>query len=380
MVAFSFGSFGDIIALVELASKLHDAINSAGSIAKELEDSKKELHSFLYICNSIEKSVENGVTIHQDDLVMFKVLTDNCRECLQNFEKYLARFDDSRQLVRLARRAQLSMSKKEEINQFQSRMRGFVAALGIIQTRYCSREITAQISRSLDEPWDQKPMKFQDALGRRYPVPLEVCGTFKGFMNFLQFAFKSNPILHAAVQQCQIWLFTPANSNPGLWYIVLKDDWKHISKPGVRLGMSFATQPEEQSGACQDPWRGVSATAQTDAFQASPTANVNSLGGRLMLDEDTIKGVKFEALHHLGNAYQSQSAPSLARFRLLDAPSKATGTHRTPSPPSPKTKTKPKPKPWDLSGCVCPRIRIPFVTAGSNDPQNIHIHDLVCLN
>ncbi|KAI6778145.1 uncharacterized protein J7T54_007191 [Emericellopsis cladophorae] len=204
-----------------------------------------------------------------------------------SFGKYLSRFDDSRQLVRLARRAQLSLSKKEEIYQFQNRMRGFVAALGVIQTRYCSREITAQISRSLDEPWDRKPMKFQDALGRRYPVPLE------GFMNFLQFAFKSNVTLHAAVQQCQIWLFTPANSNPGLWYIILKDDWKHISKPGVRLGMSFATQSEEEGGASQYPSRGASATARTDGIPTGPTDNVNSLAGQLMLNEDTIKSVRF---------------------------------------------------------------------------------------
>lgn len=32
---------------------------------------------------------------------------------------------------------------------------------------------------ALDEPWDQKPIRFQDAIGRRYPVPLEICGNFE---------------------------------------------------------------------------------------------------------------------------------------------------------------------------------------------------------
>jgi hypothetical protein len=39
--------------------------------------------------------------------------------------------------------------------------------------------ITSHIDMALSEPWDQKPIRFQDAIGRRYPVPLEVCGTFE---------------------------------------------------------------------------------------------------------------------------------------------------------------------------------------------------------
>ena len=49
--------------------------------------------------------------------------------------------------------------------------------LGLMQAKYCSQDLKAHITNSL-EPWDQKPMRFQDALGRRYPVPLEVCNTF----------------------------------------------------------------------------------------------------------------------------------------------------------------------------------------------------------
>ena len=82
-------------------------------------------------------------------------------------------------MVRFARRLKFSFSQKKQLDKFEGRMRGFVLALSIVQTRYYSREITTQISRSLDEPWDQRPMKFQDAIGRRYPVPLEVCNTFE---------------------------------------------------------------------------------------------------------------------------------------------------------------------------------------------------------
>jgi hypothetical protein len=38
--------------------------------------------------------------------------------------------------------------------------------------------IKLHISEALSEPWDQKPIYFQDAIGRRYPVPLEAAGDF----------------------------------------------------------------------------------------------------------------------------------------------------------------------------------------------------------
>lgn len=42
-----------------------------------------------------------------------------------------------------------------------------------------TEEVKLQICARLDEPWDQKPIRFQDAIGRRYPIPLEVAKTFQ---------------------------------------------------------------------------------------------------------------------------------------------------------------------------------------------------------
>lgn len=245
MAAFSFGSFGDLYALIQIASNVYDAIDSAGSISRELSAAKEELQCFRTICTSIEQAyTHNSAFLTDDDLLLFKAVIQSSQACLHKFAIYLDRFGDSRQVVRLARRVQLSLSSKQEIRVFEGRIRGFIAALGVIQTKLCSMEVTAHVSRSLNEPWDQRPMKFQDALGRRYPVPLEVCSTFEGFMSFLQFAFKDHATLYTAVKNRQIWLFTPDNSTLGLWYIILEDHWSHIAKPGVRLGMSFPSYTE----------------------------------------------------------------------------------------------------------------------------------------
>jgi hypothetical protein len=38
--------------------------------------------------------------------------------------------------------------------------------------------ITTSIPQSVEEPWDQKPIRFQDGLGRRYPLAVEICVEF----------------------------------------------------------------------------------------------------------------------------------------------------------------------------------------------------------
>ena len=47
-----------------------------------------------------------------------------------------------------------------------------------LQLQKNSQDIKQEISRVIDDPWDQKPIRFQDAVGRKYPMPLEVCATY----------------------------------------------------------------------------------------------------------------------------------------------------------------------------------------------------------
>jgi hypothetical protein len=61
--------------------------------------------------------------------------------------------------------------------------------------------ITSHIDMALSEPWDQKPIRFQDAIGRRYPVPLEVCGTFEVHSSPHLFCFTIHKVL-----KCEIGL------------------------------------------------------------------------------------------------------------------------------------------------------------------------------
>jgi hypothetical protein len=42
-----------------------------------------------------------------------------------------------------------------------------------------AKQLKLHMKNTFEEPWDQKPIRFQDAIGRRYPVPLEICGTFE---------------------------------------------------------------------------------------------------------------------------------------------------------------------------------------------------------
>ncbi|KAJ0423009.1 hypothetical protein BJY00DRAFT_63191 [Aspergillus carlsbadensis] len=98
--------------------------------------------------------------------------------------------------------------------------------------------VRSHIERSLPEPWDQRPVGFQDAIGRRYPIPLEVCGTFEGFIDVLQHAFRGDQI-QSAIRRGSIWLFTPVRGKPKTWNIIAGENWASTMRPGMQLGMSI---------------------------------------------------------------------------------------------------------------------------------------------
>lgn len=181
MASFTFGSFGDIITLTQIAYKVYDAIDSNGDIAKRVKVSQQDRETFLNVCASIERTLKVGGPMSEDDAAVLKRVVTECYEFLAEFEKYLETFNESRHIVRVARRVQSALFKKDKSSHFQDRMRHHSTMVGLvlgpIQAKYCSQDLKAHITRSL-EPWDQKPMQLQDALGRRYPVPLEVCSSF----------------------------------------------------------------------------------------------------------------------------------------------------------------------------------------------------------
>jgi hypothetical protein len=47
-----------------------------------------------------------------------------------------------------------------------------------LQLQKGAQDVKQEISKVIDGPWDQKPIQFQDAIGRKYPIPLEVCATY----------------------------------------------------------------------------------------------------------------------------------------------------------------------------------------------------------
>lgn len=52
----------------------------------------------MSICTSIDRALNSGVPIHQDDMAAFEATMHSCRECLDSFEKYLSRFNEKRRV------------------------------------------------------------------------------------------------------------------------------------------------------------------------------------------------------------------------------------------------------------------------------------------
>ncbi|OQE45001.1 hypothetical protein PENCOP_c002G03614 [Penicillium coprophilum] len=148
---------------------------------------------------------------------------------------------------KLYRECQLEFQNMQHL---QQQMRDGTQSLNL-QLQAGTEQLKLHIDNVVQDPWDQKPIRFQDATGRRYPVPLEVCGTFEGFTDFLQHAFKDSPILNA-VQQQSIWLFTPVLGQPKNWILITAEDWQLSVCPGMQLGMSVFAGRRVTNGPVSD--------------------------------------------------------------------------------------------------------------------------------
>ncbi|KAN0071199.1 hypothetical protein V8E54_010630 [Elaphomyces granulatus] len=253
MAAPAFGfSVGDFIAVTSLIVSVVQAIRGISDDLIEL----KELQDELNHLQSLFEQIGRGISSSSDILKMQQILGD-----FKNFiEKYASSFTG---LAKYRRRVEWSLRKKQQVEPFRRRLQSYVSALSMIQGELSrqeiqelnnqmvertsnlsalfhqeTEEIKLHLSTTLSEPLDQKPIYFQDAIGRRYTVPLEVVGDFDDFVSLLKFAFRKHPISEF-VEQRELWLFIPASKTENWWYLINESDWARILRPGLRLEMSI---------------------------------------------------------------------------------------------------------------------------------------------
>ncbi|KAI0429140.1 hypothetical protein F5Y09DRAFT_268839 [Xylaria sp. FL1042] len=263
-------SVGDFLAVISLVFKICQALDNASGSVAEFRDVKQQLKSFGHVVDGLQKAGVDPSTISSENAALLPEILQSCTEALNDFQSFLSSYNGMRTVVKKVSWVTLGKSKLEG---FRSRIHANMMLLSLIQQdiqrntlnnvkaelvqvkndvsqeiRGTAQSLQLHVTSSLSWSYDQRPIKFQDALGRRYPVPLELCHDFQSLIEFLEFSFKNSPLLPLVTNR-DLWLFTPGGEQVAWWYLLQEADWANFARPGMKLGMSF--KPLGIDSACQ---------------------------------------------------------------------------------------------------------------------------------
>jgi len=217
-------SAGDCIAILNLLIASHRALSGTSEDAKALAALRDDLFSLQAILEQLD--LPNSTSLPQNHRDQLEAAIARCHTVLSNTLTFLSQYSNASSTVgRYWGRLRFSLGGKTKLEPYHLRLLCSMHALGVVQqdihgyiwrttpSRYVSgiadrkaphrstlshvrsdiqnnhgqlvlqiQQATSQVMvvcRGLDDPPDQKPIQFRDALGRRFPVPLEVCAKFE---------------------------------------------------------------------------------------------------------------------------------------------------------------------------------------------------------
>lgn len=149
IAAFTFGSFGDILALVDLAIQVHAALSSSAGASEDYQALVSELHSFSQLLQNVQTihtltlhglnrdpptvSLQNAIRFA---LERSKVLLDTICAKIAGYQKSLRRGGSGNMMKDSWRKIGWAIFKKDEIQEMRRQLGG------------CTQSITAHLSVS----------------------------------------------------------------------------------------------------------------------------------------------------------------------------------------------------------------------------------------
>jgi hypothetical protein len=197
-VPFGF-SVGDFVAMAGIVWRICQALKESSEDSAEFRGVQLELQSFHRALLSLDRLLRGGIVLPEDDIDSVQAVFGDCRSLLLGFEKHVQRYMASspsarrdrgvQALVGFRKKVEWSFVGRKKVELFRMTMHRNSAILTLmVQTiqqqsiQDLQRQIgdvSVSVSKAIDEPWDQRPIRFVDALGRRYPLPLEACKPVK---------------------------------------------------------------------------------------------------------------------------------------------------------------------------------------------------------
>ncbi|KAK7745216.1 hypothetical protein SLS62_009845 [Diatrype stigma] len=224
---------GDCIAIIGVLTKFYNALSGSSDDAKELNRLVVDLGYMKDVLSKMSRPSSPQTPDPAADSDTLNEAVNRCKIALSEFSIATKKYAPTDSRV-----------TSKAIDELKADMQRHVVSLAS-QVGQGTEEIKTQIYAAIDEPFDHKPIQFQDARGRRFSVPLEICQSFEDFCDFLHFTFKKlHPLLLPYVTRRDFWLFTPSLNGSPWWYLLNEDDWVKVARSGLRLGMSlFKAKP-----------------------------------------------------------------------------------------------------------------------------------------
>ncbi|KAH8706170.1 hypothetical protein BGZ61DRAFT_449504 [Ilyonectria robusta] len=258
-------SVGDCIAIIGVVIKGYGALSGTSDDAKELGRLTDDLLRLQEILKQLPKqdsfqaSNQNAGTKELDEAIR------HCQETLSELASVVKEYEPTNSRAkRYYRRLAWTFAGKEKTQPLQKRIQSLTANVLLLQNglqrqaiedlkagiqqqmtglssqmQTVNEEVKLSIYAAIDEPPDQMPIKFRDATGEKYRVPLNLYQNFEDFCEFLGFVFRKNDLLLPFVARKDFWLFTPAVNGSPWWYLIHESDWAQAARPGSQLGMSL---------------------------------------------------------------------------------------------------------------------------------------------
>ncbi|RYP51327.1 hypothetical protein DL768_003331 [Monosporascus sp. mg162] len=198
-------SVGDCIAIIGVITKGYNALSGSSDDAKELSWLMDDLPRMREILDQIQTSDQPQTSDSTPDLKILDPPVGRCKDALSELARVTKRYEPTNSRVkRYYRRLSFTLWGKKEIEPLQKRIQDLTAALTLAhaevnrqvieglkaeveqrasalsaQVEQGKEEVKLHIYAAIEEPFDHKPIRFQDASGRRFPVPLGICQRFK---------------------------------------------------------------------------------------------------------------------------------------------------------------------------------------------------------
>ncbi|TFY76573.1 hypothetical protein EWM64_g7438 [Hericium alpestre] len=227
-IAFTFGAFGDIFSLIQLARSVQKALSESAGASMEYQDLVMEVDSFIKIVNCVHRtmsfhgpnrlppSVENALNA---SLAICSVLIGKIGNKIIDYRESLRKGGGTRMMLDSWRKIGWGLFAKNEMIDLQRRLAEQVEVMNTLltlahghalsRTEENSREqleIIREMHHCLKKnpnvlgyTWEgapnpgEEPVLFTDFCGHSVSVPSEFCLSGERFKRFQNFYFSDRP-------------------------------------------------------------------------------------------------------------------------------------------------------------------------------------------